>query len=332
VKRDRILELDFIRSLAVLLLLIHHSGVYQFQIGSFPLSALSIYVNHLLLGAFVFISGFLIATTLSRREMIRLSDFYRSRLVRLYLPYLVALFLFVFYLGIRVSSGEFIIHIMGLQVFLSPKFSEPILTLWFISMLVIFLSIAPILIVSLKKIAHLFTAYLITYLLLVFIHNNFDLVDIRFIYFFPTFAIGSLIGVAKCLPAMKTSNWLLVGSLVGFCIGTFMLSLSDLTYIPDLDLIHVLWTMIYILSSIFLVLRVAQWLLSNRFAQKLSLFMATGSYFTYLYHRPIWKLLNDIPGSHGDEIEVLINLVSIPVVLCLAFLLQNLYGMLLVRR
>jgi peptidoglycan/LPS O-acetylase OafA/YrhL len=332
VKRDRILEIDFIRSLAVLLLLIHHSGVYQFQIGSFPLCTLSIYVNHLLLGAFVFISGFLIATTLSRRGTIHFSAFYRSRLIRLYLPYLVALFLFVFYLGIRVSSREFIIHIMGLQVLLSPKFSEPIRTLWFISMLVIFLSIAPILIVSLKKIAHLFAAYLLTYLFLIFIHINFDLIDIRFIYFFPPFAIGSLIGVAQYLPVIKTSNWLLGGSLVGFCFGTFMLSLSDFAYIPGLDLIHVLCTMIYILSSIFLIFRVAQWLLGNRFVQNLILFIATGSYFTYLYHRPIWKLLNDISGSHGDEIEVLINLMSIPIVFIFAFLLQNLYGKLLVRR
>ena len=324
-KRNRIAELDFLRSLATLLLLVHHSGIYQYQIGSFPLRNLSKYNNHLLLGAFVFISGYLTARTLSRREIFHLSAFYRSRLLRLYPPYLVALLSFVFLLGIRISSQEMLIHLMGLQVLLSPKYSDPIRTLWFISLLLIFFTFAPTLILSLKRIARLFAAYLTIFMITILIHNSIELLDIRFFYFFPTFAIGSLIGVAQALPVMKTSNSLLGGSLVGFSVGILMLSQNNLTYIPDLDLLHILWSNLFILSSIVIIFRSSHRLTHFRFVQNLILYIATSSYFTYLYHRPLWRILYDISGIGVERIEVLINLVSIPIVIAFAFILQNLY-------
>jgi peptidoglycan/LPS O-acetylase OafA/YrhL len=332
VKRNRIPELDFLRSLAVLLLLIHHSGVYQFKIGSFPLVSLSRFINHFLLGAFVFISGFLTAITLYRKEITDLPEYYRSRSIRLYIPYIVALLLFIFILGIQVSTQELIIHLLGLQILLSPKYVDPMRTLWFISLLVILLSITPILIVSSRKVKRLSVTYLIIFLSSIFIHNTFDIIDIRYFYFFPTFVIGSLIGFSKGLPAMKTSNELLVGSCFGLVIGIFMLSKNDLTYIPNLDLLHILWSTLFILSSIVLIFQSSQWLLHFRFVQNLILYMATGSFFVYLYHRPLWGILNDIFGSTGHKDEVVVNLLSIPVVFILAYILQNLYERVLVRR
>ncbi|HEY42835.1 MAG TPA: acyltransferase [Anaerolineae bacterium] len=331
-KRNRIQELDFLRSLAVLLLLVHHSGVYQYQIGSFPLITLSKYINHLLLGAFVFISGYLTSITLYQRKITDLPTFYLSRLIRLYIPYLVALFLFIFLLEIQIPSRELIIQVLGLQILLSPRYSDPVLTLWFISLLIIFLSITPILIVSIKKIARLFTAYLIVFIISILIHNGFEIIDLRFIYLFPTFAIGSLIGGAQGLPAMRTSNWLLIGSFIGLILGIYMLSFSDRHYIPDLDLRHVFWSTLYILSSIILIFRVTPLFLHFRITQKLVLFIAIGSYFTYLYHRPLWRILNNIFGIQGGEIEALVNLISTPLVLSFTIILQNLYGKFLLRR
>lgn len=331
-KRNRIPELDFLRSSAILLLLVHHSGLYQFKIGSFPLASLSKFINHFLLGAFVFISGFLTTITLYRRQIADLPGYYRSRSIRLYIPYFVALLLFIFILGIQVSTRELIIHLLGLQILLSPKYSDPMRTLWFISLLVILLSIVPILIVSLRGVTRLFAAYLIIFMSSILIHIAFDLIDIRFFYFFPTFVIGSLIGISKGLPAMKTSNELLVGSCFGLVIGIFMLSQNDLTYVPDLDLLHILWSTLFILSSIVLVFRSSQRLLHFRFVQNLILYIATGSFFAYLYHRPLWGILNAIFGITGHKTEVIVNLVSIPVILILAYILQNLYEWVLVRR
>ena len=156
--------------------------------------------------------------------------------------------------------------------------------------------------------------------------------DIRFFYFFPTFVIGTLIGISNGFPAMKTSNKLLVGSCFGLVIGIFMLSQNDLTYIPDLDLLHILWSTLFILSSIVLAFRSSQRLLNFRIVQNLILYIATGSFFAYLYHRPLWGTLNDIFGIIEHKPEVIVNLVSIPVVLILAYVLQNLYERLLVRR
>jgi hypothetical protein len=314
------------------MLLVHHSGVYQFKIGSFPLISLSKYINHLLLGAFVFISGFLTAITLYRKEITDLPGYYRSRSIRLFIPYFVALLLFIFILGIQVSTRELIIHVLGLQTLLSPKYSDPMPTLWFISLLVILLTITPILIVSLGKVTRLIATYLIIFISSILIHFTFDLIDIRFFYFFPSFVIGSLIGILKGLPVMKTSNKLLVGSCFGLIIGIFMLSQTDLTYVPDLDLLHIFWSTLFILSSIVVILRSSQGLLHFRFVQNLILYIATGSFFAYLYHRPLWGILNNIFGITVHKTEVIVNLVSIPVVLILAYILQNLYERVLVRR
>jgi hypothetical protein len=215
---------------------------------------------------------------LYRREITDLFAFYRSRFIRLYIPYLAALLLFIFILNIQVSSRELVIHFFGLQILLSPKYSDPILTLWFISLLVILLSVTPIMIISFKKIVHLFTAYLFIFAVLVLVHNSFELIDIRLIYFFPIFATGSLIGVAKGLPTMKTSNGLLGGSCIGILFEVCMLSRSSLTYVPDLDLSHILWSTLYILSSIILLFRVAPLLLRFWMIQRLFLFIATSSF------------------------------------------------------
>lgn len=331
-KRNRIPELDFLRSSAIFLLLVHHSGVYQFQIGSFPLSSLSKFINHYLLGAFIFISGFLTTITLYRKEITDLPAYYRSRSIRIYIPYLVALLLFTIILDIHISTREFIIHSFGLQILLAPKYSEPVRTLWFISLLVILLSITPILIVTARKTSRLFAAYLVVFIISILIHETFDLLDIRFFYFFPTFAIGSLIGISKSLPVMKRSDVLFFGSCVGLYIGIVMLSQNDRTYISNLDLLHILWTTLYILSSITFIFQLSQWFLHFKSVQKLTLFLATGSFFAYLYHRPLWGILNGIFGVSGQKAEVMVNLVSIPVVLILSNVLQHAYERVLVRR
>ena len=331
-KRKRIPELDFLRSSAILLLLIHHSGVYQFKIGSFPLISLSKFINHFLLGAFVFISGFLTAISLSGKQISDLPGYYRSRSIRLFIPYLVALLLFIFILGIQVSTRELIIHSLGLQILLSPKYSDPIRTLWFISLLVILLAIAPILIVTFRKATRLFTTYLLIFMSSILIHITFDLLDIRFFYFFPAFAIGSLIGISKGLPVMKTSNKLLIGSCVGLLIGIFMLSQLDLTYTPKLDLLHILWSTLFILSSVVICFRSSHLLLHFRFVQRLILYIATGSFFVYLFHRPLWRILYHLLGITGSKTEVIANLASIPLIFVLANTLQNLYERVLVRR
>jgi peptidoglycan/LPS O-acetylase OafA/YrhL len=332
VKRNRIPELDFLRSSAILLLLVHHSGLYQFTIASFPLVSLSRFINHFLLGAFIFISGYLTSITLYRKEISDLPGYYRSRSIRLFIPYIVALLLFIFILGIQVSTQELIIHIFGLQILLSPGYSDPILTLWFISLLVILLFITPILIVSARKVTHLFASYLIIFMSSIFIHTTFDLIDIRYFYFFPTFVIGSLIGVSKGLPMVKTSNELLVGGCLGLALGVFMISKNDLTYILDLDLLHILWSTLFILSSIVLIFRSSQWLLHFRFAQDLFLYIATGSFFVYLFHRPLWEILYHLFGITDSQTEVIVNLTSIPLVFVLANTFQTLYERVLLRR
>jgi peptidoglycan/LPS O-acetylase OafA/YrhL len=161
---------------------------------------------------------------------------------------------------------------------------------------------------------------------------TFDLLDIRFFYFYPTFAIGSLIGLSKNLPLVKKSNTLFVGSCVGLLIGIFMLSQNDRTYIKNLDLLHILWSTLFILSSIVFIFRSFQWFLHFRFVQNLILYLATGSFFAYLYHRPLWGILNGIVGVSGLKSEVTVNLASIPVVLILANVLQQFYERVLVRR
>ncbi len=153
--RERLLEIDILRVIAILivLLLIHlHDYIYIFYInldrfGFYLVNHISIYYS---IGIFVFLSGFGLHLQKHNRNINtinKLSLFFKRRFFGIYPVYWIALglFLIVFqFLGIihilNLDSFELFAHFFGLQIF----FANPIFTLWFIGLIVIYYCIYPI--------------------------------------------------------------------------------------------------------------------------------------------------------------------------------------------
>jgi peptidoglycan/LPS O-acetylase OafA/YrhL len=135
-------------------------------------------------------------------------DFYRKRLLRIYPLYWAALatFILVFYIfAPRLDSGfvfpnsenvfnfyNLLIHALGLQILLAPAYASPMLTLYFVGLIVIFYAIYPFLIIYSKSTGQLLLSSLLVYLGFFLISRAFNIIDYRFFMFFLIFVFGIL--------------------------------------------------------------------------------------------------------------------------------------------
>jgi len=136
VSARRLPEFEVLRAIAILLLLVHHSGFYSLDLG-LNLQILSPFFEVFLLGCFFFIAGYFTETSL-RRSGGDLRRFFLSRFVKIYPPYLVALALYLSVLGITLRERfDLIAYAAGLQ-FIFAGMVKPILTLWYVGAILLF--------------------------------------------------------------------------------------------------------------------------------------------------------------------------------------------------
>ena len=169
-----------------------------------------------ILGLFTLVSGYLMGKkemALTKRNVMA---FYRSRLLRIYPPFFMAMLLFLA-MG-AMSTSTFIKGATLVGMFNGP----PPPTLWFITMIMCFYAAAPVLI-SLRA---QFLQYSVTVgTVLIFLWAGLMLthgVDARIFMYFPAFALGVFLGRT---PFQRTSaNMAFVAMLL---IGSCLLSVSD---------------------------------------------------------------------------------------------------------
>ncbi len=178
------------------MILIPYNYAYNFYIElsafmGFQLHTLGIYVA---LGSFTFISGFGLYLQRSNRSINtfeKLITFLKRRFFRIFPLYWIALiiFLFIFDFYADLDLVYLIAHFFGLQIIFAPIFGEPIWTLWFISLIMIYYLIFIFLsyLNSLKKII---PGSLIILAFFLFLRSSFGLVEIRFFMYYPLFIIG----------------------------------------------------------------------------------------------------------------------------------------------
>jgi len=277
-------------------------------------SVFMVYFTDVILALFVFVSGFLVGRK-SRRQP-GAGAFYKNRLLRIYPLY--ALAVAVFYLcGI---NGGWVLAkaLVGISMYYQPA---P-LTLWFITMLLLFYLVTPALMAQVNNLpaylsltGALFGATLVTKVLT-------NTVDLRLLLYFPCFCLGvfcvnhglrnRLINLKIALPGLLTSLVLAWASFDRFDIET----LNLLKRIPLVTL------------GAYLIFYVAanneQRFRENFFVSLL----AYSSFAMYLFHRPI---LNGVRAVWFPETEWLQVLYLASIGLCLVVLvswsLQKLYDM-----
>ncbi len=208
--KNKIIAFDFLRALAIAMIIpAHLSNFLFFTPLKLALYAVDPYVANMGLGLFIFMSGYLLYyNNNSIKSFQNVLSFYKKRLLRIYPLYWAALaaFTLVFYIfapnlhsGFLFPNAEhvftfsnLIIHVLGLQIFLAPAYASPMLTLYFVGLIVAFYAIYPFIIMLSNNSKQLLLYPAVVYLGFLLISKVFNIIDNRFFMFFPTFIFGIL--------------------------------------------------------------------------------------------------------------------------------------------
>jgi len=220
-RAEYIPEFDLLRSLAIGLLFFHHGGLYNLSLFGLPLTALNHYDELFLLGSFTFLSGYLMVHSIEGKF---LTDFLKGRLLRIYLPHLVALVLFLLMLDINIDETGLLVHLMGAQIVLSPALTSPILTLWYIGLILAYSVIFGILVKLFPRLPVLIAAMLGVLLQAGLARQEFSLFARRFFYYYPVFAAGLLAAKTGLLERLTSARFFLLDKLALLVIGVLAFS------------------------------------------------------------------------------------------------------------
>lgn len=161
------------------------------------------------LGLFIFMSGYLLYyNNHSINSLQNVLSFYKKRVLRIFPLYWAALAVFMLvYLVFApqlnssflfpdaknvFSFSNMLVHILGLQIFLAPTYASPMLTLYFVGLLIIFYALYPFIIMFSKSSKNLIFISSILFVGFLLISRTFNIIDPRFFMFFPIFVFGVL--------------------------------------------------------------------------------------------------------------------------------------------
>ena len=200
VKQKRLLELDMLRALAIILIVVAHTAYYV----TTPLlhSVITVLFPYLVifgLSLFFFVSGFVLYYSHDGIETTAdVLAFWKKRMIRIYPLYWLALVSFFvlenYHIGMNVdiSFSGMLIQLSGLQSLLAPRFIEPVSIIWFVGVIVIFYLIYPLIVYPSRDGAHLILASCAVLLPFVVMRLAFDIVDFRFFMYYGIFVAGIL--------------------------------------------------------------------------------------------------------------------------------------------
>ena len=285
------------------------------------------------LGSFVFLSGFGLYLQKNNREINssdKLISFIKKRLLRIFPLYWIALILFLiffdFYQGM--NNIYLLAHILGMQIIVAPLFSSPIWTLWFIGIIVIYYLIFIFLsyLGSSKKII---PASLVILAVFLFLHFNFNLVELRFFVYYLPFVLGiviadiytssyylkikeKLMNMSKFVPPLTVLccailGWILYTNLAKFTYSyflsnygtTFLVFIIDqqITIFEFMSLILltdfiIVAFIVFTLAMFNLIIRILSLIIDKVYIVKALSLGAYSTYAVYLFHRPFLICFN----------------------------------------
>jgi peptidoglycan/LPS O-acetylase OafA/YrhL len=325
---DKILEFDILRTLAILLLILHHGGIYNFSLFGLPLVGLAGYNGLYLLGIFFFMAGYLTVRSLEKHSI---KEYLTRRLLRIYLPYLGALFLFMFILNVDMNHVDLLSHLLGVQMLTSPRLTTPILTLWFVGLILVYYTLFAILHKTIRDDRVLVLVILLIFAAAGLARLQTGFITRRFFYYYLVFAAGFLLARPaaarqQLLDKLLTKRFFLVDKAV-------LLAASLLILVPifdqnkaDLSLPLILAISFFILAMILLSLSLARILVQDGLKIPLVNQIAAASFFAYLLHRPIWQIAMQIYDPHTiTSLSVYLILIGYLVVLPVAYYAQIIY-------
>jgi peptidoglycan/LPS O-acetylase OafA/YrhL len=319
---DRLQAFDLIRLLAVAYVIsLRHIPNYLTQDRT---GALSTMVTYLMLGCLVFVSGHVLA-----RRYPALGDwkgtrsFLTRRLLRVYPLYVVALLGYVVY-DRSLTPGNIAAHLLSLNLVLTPATGEPLRTIWFVSMIILYY-FAYVGFAGMKNALLVIVAVLATLVLLA-VNTWTGYTDERLALFLPLFAAGIVMARRQVLPRLRAAPVLISAAVFVSC-GIAQLVNVRLPALPE-ALLAIVW----MLSGLLPVWTAASWVIRKLGWGKWAGRLCYASFCGYLFHRHIYRILLLIlpPSSSGGTVLYL-ALVGVPLAFLAGFCVQSAYDRLVSR-
>lgn len=343
----RLPELDALRAFAIVLILLVHLITYV-KDPTFVRIISAINYGFPLwffgLSLFFFVSGYALyysnPVASNRKDVI---SFFKKRVVRIYPLYWGAIAVF---LGLGISywpnRSSIIIQICGAQGFLAPRFVEPVVTLWFIVVILLYYLLYIVLAWLSYNSKYMFSAILAFFFFFTMLRAAFNIIDFRFFVYYAIFIAGIIACKYNILYARDakssstiSATLLLVVALLAVATGSYFLltpfifsglDSSNTAFLASTALAIVLanvLSLLFIFSS-FNIARLSLPLLSNT-ARKLIYSIAFSSYCVYLFHRPILTLfaeaLNETKLAVFEK-NVMILVCGVTLVFLLCYAIQ----------
>jgi len=270
------------------------------------------------LALFVLISGFLTGRKdggLARGEIWR---FYETRFLRIYLPFVIASGLFL-----AAGIGDTLALVKGVTL-VAMLLAPPPFTLWFVSMILLFYLIAPLLIgLRGNEVAYIALCAAIVGAMILYQAET-EKMDMRLILYFPCFAAGIFLA-GESLPSSTLS---LIG-LQLLAVLSLIPTLARPSWSLEGDPWALPWALFGSIAVFVVVMRAGQ----NLKLPTILVQLSEASFFMYLLHRPLylWMQMVWFPSSEKEQVAYLL-FVCLPVIGIVAWLCQRAYAGVLQRR
>jgi peptidoglycan/LPS O-acetylase OafA/YrhL len=317
-KRKDINEFHVIRSLSILYIIIfHHMDDYVNNYFRTYIGSLDDILTIISLGNLIFISGYL----LSQRHEKDLSNQIFSRVIRIYPLYIVSLILFII-LGVSsFNTLSVVSHIFCLNMLLKPLTGNPVMTLWFVSLLMTYYCIYWVL--WGRNIIHIYVILTLILAILIFLNGHYGLVDKRLILYFPVFFVGSFFGTKSGLFMNIVSNkyYSFATALLLLISALFFMKIqgsgSHSIYVCSESIIFFSIIPFFVFSRC---------LIRNHFFLKAMLKISFASYCMYLFHRIVFKILIDTFSLSGIyEVILFLFIIGLPLTYLISSIIQKYY-------
>jgi hypothetical protein len=169
--------------------------------------------------------------------------------------------------------------------------------------------------------------YPVVFFGLVQIHEIYGWIDIRFFYFFWLYAVSCMLGrlEGSIIRIHNQTIPTLIVTVLCYYVGSKLLA-TQIVYFRSLHITHIIWSTIFMICSSYLAFSVGRWLVKNRTFRNLGNYIAQGSYFTYLFHRPLWGFLIALFSlSSRIDTFLLQFFLGIPLIIFIAGFVEPLY-------
>ena len=321
----KIQEFDLLRALAIIMLMFHHSEAYGLTLFGFSLENLNPYFEGILLGIFFFISGYFAARSFQKENKGSIRFFF-SRLLRIFPPYLLAVFLYIYVLGFTLKKNDLIVYLTGTHFIFAPNYAKPILTLWYIGAIILFYFIFGILLANLRSTRALIIGSTLVFAAAYILHQWTGLLDERFYKYYIVFLAGILF---VNLPYL--SSWLSGEQVWPKFILAILASFvfSQVLALSSISPYYIFGVVFFIISWVILLFGLATKVRSQGML-KLAGYISYASYFAYLIHRPLWAWLIGVFSVNDGRTQVFFKVLPASlVVFILSYYLQYGYDRLL---